>query len=214
MRCLLCIFFLAACSQQAEKQIDLTDAHWQPQVSGLSVSFRGISAVDENVAWVSGTNGSCLRTVDGGLSWQAIAVPDADSLDFRDVHAVDENVVYLMSAGLGKQSRIYKTKDGGQNWQLQFLNTIPEGFLDGIAFWDDQTGLAYGDPLHGHLFVLKTTDGGATWHRIMNENIPAVTEGEYSFAASGTGIVVHGNNAWISTGGETVFMLWMRMSFT
>jgi len=195
------VLLLCACTQQKGKQPDLTNAHWQPQDSGISASFRGISAVDEKIAWVSGTNGSCLRTVDGGLSWQAATVPGADSLDFRDVHAVDENRAYLMSAGPGKRSRIYKTIDGGQNWQLQFLNTIAEGFLDGIAFWDEKTGLAYGDPLERHLFILKTTNGGATWHRIANQNIPPVTEGEYSFAASGTGIAVHGKNAWISTGG-------------
>ena len=195
------VLLLCACAQQNEKQLNLTNAHWQPQDSGISASFRGISAVDEKIAWVSGTNGSCLRTVDGGLSWQTATVPGADSLDFRDVHAVDENRAYLMSAGPGKRSRIYKTIDGGQNWQLQFLNTIPEGFLDGIAFWDEKTGLAYGDPLERHLFILKTTNGGATWHRIANQNIPPVMEGEYSFAASGTGIAVHGKNAWISTGG-------------
>ncbi len=196
---LVCL--LRACAQQNEKQLNLTNAHWQPQDSGISASFRGISAVDEKIAWVSGTNGSCLRTVDGGLSWQAATVPGADSLDFRDVHAVDENRAYLMSAGPGKRSRIYKTIDGGRNWQLQFLNTIAEGFLDGIAFWDEKTGLAYGDPLERHLFILKTTNGGETWHRIANQNIPPVMEGEYSFAASGTGIAVHGKNAWISTGG-------------
>ena len=195
------VLLLCACAQQNERQLNLTNAHWQPQDSGISASFRGISAVDEKIAWVSGTNGSCLRTVDGGLSWQAATVPGVDSLDFRDVHAVDENRAYLMSAGPGKRSRIYKTIDGGQNWQLQFLNTIPEGFLDGIAFGDEKTGLAYGDPLDGHLFILKTTNGGATWHHIANQNIPPVMEGEYSFAASGTGIVVHGKNAWISTGG-------------
>jgi len=195
------VLLLCACAQQNEKQLKLTNARWQPQDSGISVSFRGISAVDENIAWVSGTRGSCLRTVDGGLSWQAATVPGADSLDFRDVHAVDENTAYLMSAGPGKRSRIYKTVDGGKNWQLQFLNTIAEGFLDGIAFWDEKTGLAYGDPLEGHLFILKTTNGGATWHLIKNEDIPPVMEGEYSFAASGTGIGVHGKNAWISTGG-------------
>jgi len=195
------VLLLCACSQQNEKQFNLTNARWQSQDTGISVSFRGISAVDENIAWASGTNGSCLRTVDGGLSWQIATVLGADSLDFRDVHAVDENIAYLMSAGPGKRSRIYKTVDGGKNWQLQFLNTIAEGFLDGIAFWDEKTGLAYGDPLEGHFFILKTTNGGATWHRIVNKNIPPVIEGEYSFAASGTGIVVHGKNAWISTGG-------------
>ena len=201
------ILLLCACTQQHEKQLDLSNAHWQRQDSSLPVSFRGISAVDEKIVWVSGTNGTCLRTVNGGLSWQAVTVPGADSLDFRDVYAIDDNRAYLMSAGPGKGSRIYKTIDGGQSWQLQFLNTIPEGFFDGIAFWNEKTGLVYGDPLDGHLFILKTTNGGATWRRIANQNIPPVMAGEYSFAASGTGVVVLGKNAWISTGGGAARVL-------
>lgn len=200
MLSLLCTLTLASCRKPAE--VSLTNIHWQPQQSGVSASLRGISAVSEKVAWASGTNGTVVRTTDGGNRWQVRAVPGADSLDFRDVQAVDDLTVYLMSAGPGDRSRIYKTSDGGETWELQFTNDFPDGFLDGFAFWNPETGLAYGDPVAGHLFVIKTMDGGATWERIPPENIPPVIEGEVGFAASGTGIVVIGEaQAWIGTGG-------------
>ena len=52
--------------------------------------LRGVSAVDGQVAWASGTGGTVLRTVDGGETWDRRLVPDADGLDFRDIEAFDE----------------------------------------------------------------------------------------------------------------------------
>jgi photosystem II stability/assembly factor-like uncharacterized protein len=44
--------------------------------------FRGLSVVDEKVIWASGTEGTVIRTIDGGQHWNVIKVPDADKLDF------------------------------------------------------------------------------------------------------------------------------------
>lgn len=136
---------------------------WQPQDSGTEASFRGLSAVGSGVVWVSGTGGTFGRTLDGGESWRMATVPGAVKLDFRDVDAFDESTAYLMSAGPGELSQIWKTTAGGVTWSLQFTNPWPEGFLDGMAFWDAERGLAYGDPVAGRFFILATADGGATW---------------------------------------------------
>ena len=62
---------------------------WQPQVSGVTVRLRGVSAVSADVAWASGGAGTVLRTTDGGRTWARRAVPGAEALDFRDVDASD-----------------------------------------------------------------------------------------------------------------------------
>src|SRR5689334_13950504 len=85
---------------------------WTPQQSNTKASLRGVAAVDEKVAWASGTGGTYLITTDGGAHWVAAQVPGAEKLDFRDVHAIDERVAWLMSAGPGDASRIYHTSDG------------------------------------------------------------------------------------------------------
>jgi S-formylglutathione hydrolase FrmB len=48
---------------------------WEEQKSGTAARLRGVSAVDENVVWASGTDGTVVKTVDGGLHWQASVVP-------------------------------------------------------------------------------------------------------------------------------------------
>ena len=173
---------------------------WQQVESGTAASFRGLSAVSDDVVWVSGTGGTWGRTTDGGATWTMSTVPGAEELDFRDVDAFDESTAYLMSAGPGEASRIFKTIDGGATWDLQHTNPSPEGFYDGLAFWDSQHGLAYGDPVGDRMVVLATVDGGATWERV--EGVPPAYGGEAGFAASGSGLAVAaGGHAWFGTGG-------------
>src|SRR5205085_641062 len=88
------------------------EPQWVEQASGTTARLRGVSAVNNNVAWASGANGTCLRTTDAGATWQLLKVPGAEALDFRDVEAFDASTAYLLSIGEGDKSRIYKTTDG------------------------------------------------------------------------------------------------------
>ncbi|MBV9774674.1 MAG: hypothetical protein JO040_12025 [Gemmatimonadetes bacterium] len=174
---------------------------WTAQASGTTASLRGLSVVDARVAWASGTGGTWLRTTDGGAIWQTDTVPGATALDFRDVQAFDASTAYLLSAGEGTQSRIYRTMDGGRHWTLQFTNPGPQGFFDGMAFRDRAHGIAYSDPVDGRFLLVATADGGATWTPVPPAGIPPALAGEAAFAASGTGIALSGDTVWFATGG-------------
>jgi len=168
----------------------------------VDVNFRGLSVVDERTVWIGGSEGTVLKTLDGGERFFQCFVPGGDQLDFRDVQAFDQVRCLIMSAGPGDSSRIYKTVDGGANWSLTLRNPDESGFFDGMSFWDDQRGLVYGDPVDGHFYVARTTDGGASWEQVPPDSLPAARNGEAGFAASGTGITTHGSqHAWFCTGG-------------
>jgi photosystem II stability/assembly factor-like uncharacterized protein len=173
---------------------------WQAQPSGVTARLRGISAVSERVAWASGANGTVLRTTDGGATWRPRPVPGAEKLDFRDVDAVSESVAYALSIGPGEASRIYKTTDGGEQWRLQFANTDPKVFLDAMAFWDTDRGIAFSDAVDGQFVILTTSNGGSTWNRIESARLPSALPGEGAFAASGTNVALYGgHDVWIGT---------------
>ena len=177
----------------------LAIVHWQPQTSGTTASLRGISAVNAKVVWVSGAKGTVLRTTDSGTTWQQIPVPDAAELDFRGIRAFSANEAILMSAGPGPLSRVYITADGGAHWKLTLTNKDEKGFYDGISFWDRKRGLILGDAVDGHMTLLRTVDGGASW---TPATTPAALPGEGAFAASNTSLVVRPNGlAWFGTGG-------------
>jgi photosystem II stability/assembly factor-like uncharacterized protein len=181
-------------------------AQWVLQPSGTTARLRGVSAVNEHVAWASGAGGTVLRTVDGGATWSRRLVPGADHLDFRDIEAFGTLAAYALSIGEGTLSRVYKTTDGGATWTLQHTNPDPNGFLDALAFWDEDHGLVLGDPVGGRFVIRTTDDAGKTWTGNAPEGMPTALPGEGAFAASGTCLAVKGDrNAWFGTGGGRVF---------
>src|SRR6516164_7186535 len=164
-------------------------AQWHPQKSNTDASLLGLSIVNGNVVWVSGTGGTFVRTADGGETWQAGTVAGAERLDFRDVYAIDGETAYLLSIGKGNESRIYKTTDAGKNWLLEYTEQNPKAFLDCMAFWDATHGIVVGDPLDGKPELLTTSDG-AHWTPLQSNTIPPAKDGEGS-PASGTCIATY-----------------------
>ena len=172
---------------------------WTVQTSGVNQRLRGVSAVNEQIAWASGAGSTILRTEDGGLTWQNFIV-SPDNLDFRDIDAVDAQTAYVMSIGTGSASRIYKTTDAGRTWKVQYRNKDEKVFLDAMSFWDANHGIAFGDSVDKQFYILTTADG-RTWSRVPATNLPPAQENEGAFAASGTNIAVFGKSyAWIGTG--------------
>jgi len=155
----------------------------QAQHSGTTVRLRGISAVDADIAWASGREGTVLRTLDGGRTWSSVSVPDAKALDFRDIEAFDANNAVVLSIGPGDVSRVYRTDNGGKSWALVLQNRDERAFFDCMAF-DGQRGWMLGDPVDGKFQIHATRDAGRTW--TLQSTGPEALKDEAAFAASGT----------------------------
>jgi hypothetical protein len=166
-------------------------AQWDIEESHTTASLRGIHNVGGGVAWASGTNGTVLRTEDGGYLWQTCEIPPgAEKLDFRGVQAFDENTAIVMSSGPGDQSRLYKTTDGCQTWKILFTNPDKDGFWDSIKFSKDRSfGILLGDPVDSIFVIMLTFDGGSKWER---QTLRATQDinGESVFAASNSSLLV------------------------
>ena len=176
-----------------------TSSSWTVQQSGVTARLRGVSVASADVAWVSGSAGTVLRTQDRGATWTRLTVPESEKLDFRDIDAVNERTAFVLSIGTGEASRIYKTSDAGTTWTLQFRNTDPKAFFDAMAFRDERIGFAFSDSVDNRFLILRTTDGGANWNRIAADGLPAALAGEGAYAASGTNIALSGDHVWIAT---------------
>ncbi|WP_257669014.1 WD40/YVTN/BNR-like repeat-containing protein [Parapedobacter tibetensis] len=167
---------------------------------GKPTSIRGLSVVDDSVAWVSGSDGWIAKTTDRGNSWDWQQVAGYEEIDFRDIEAFSAHEALIISAG--SPLVILSTSDGGNTWQETHRDDRPEIFFDGMDFWDAGAGMAYGDPINGVMQLLATGDGGQTWQDISSKANIQLVEGEAGFAASGTGIrTLSGGRMFIGTGG-------------
>jgi photosystem II stability/assembly factor-like uncharacterized protein len=190
-----------ACCVAAKTQV------WTVQTSGIATNLRGVSAVhsvDQSsgpVVWASGSNGVILRSEDAGNHWTRLHVKDGDTLDFRGICATNELNAYVMSSGPGDKSRIYKTVDGGDTWELQYTDKRAAFFLDDIVCVSGTHCFALGDPIDGKFLILSTEDG-KNWKELPRDNMPAIIPGEGAFAASGTSLAIHDKfNIYFGTGG-------------
>jgi len=181
---------------------------WKVQTSGMDSNLRAVSAVHFStekgvptpVVWASGSNGVILKSVDEGKSWQRLHVQGGGTLDFRGVVAFNNKTAYLMSSGEGDKSRIYKTIDGGETWELQVTDKHKEFFLDSIACLSETHCVALGDPIGGKFLLLTTTDG-EHWKPLATTIMPASLPGEGAFAASNSCLALFGEEIFFATGG-------------
>lgn len=184
-------------------------AQFAIQESTTTADFRGVHSIDRSVAWVSGSNGTVLRTQDGGANWQRCATPpDADKLDFRGIWAWDARTAEVMSAGPGEQSRLFKTTDGCEHWTELKRNEEKDGFWDSFAYQrqgsgtsgDEKTGVLIGDPVNGRFYTMVMS-AARGW--VVDEDACVARPDEAAFAASNSSVFVLGSRRYIFvTGGK------------
>lgn len=98
------------------------------------------------------SNSGTYLTNDGGSTWvkSTGAIPG-----FLDVCYASENILFAV----GKNQKIYKSTNKGNQWSLIYTGSKPDNFNLGVHFIDTDHGMVSSE--EGEVF--RTTDGGVTW---------------------------------------------------
>ena len=120
--------------------------------------------------WISGWgNGDSeiLRTTDGGKTWKEVANPCKTQGTFRQrLSRYDAQHLWLVcgtDAGADTQvTNVYHSTDAGTHWGSKNAGPKNASFTDLQAFGATQLGL-----LSTTEGVMRTTDGGITWKRVI-----------------------------------------------
>ncbi|MFQ5633620.1 MAG: WD40/YVTN/BNR-like repeat-containing protein, partial [bacterium] len=109
-----------------------------------SIGAIAIAPSDPNVIYV-GTGSACIRSnvstgrgvyksTDGAKTWQFIGLPKVGQIGKMAVHPHDPNLIYVAALGqaFGKNRErgVYRSKDGGQNWQQVLFVSDSTGAVD------------------------------------------------------------------------------------
>src|ERR1700735_2055848 len=203
------------------------DVHWSVQTSGIDTNLRGVRAAyfgkpmasqagdvlqERHIAvWDCGSNGVILTSTDLGKTWKRLHVAGGETLDFRGIVAFGQTTACLMSSGEGDKSRIYKTTDGGETWNLEFTDKRPSFFLDALVCKSECYALS--DPVDGK-FVLVATHHHKNWKELPSDGMPAALSGEGAFAASGTALATDPDGEiYFGTGGGPSARVFHSMDF-
>ncbi|MDO3624735.1 YCF48-related protein [Mucilaginibacter sp. BT774] len=178
--------------------LSLKAQHIEVLQQGNPTSIRGLSVVDDHVAWISGSKGTIAVTTNGGKTWDWQQVKGFEKSDFRDIEAFSSKEAIIMSSGT--PALILKTTDGGQSWKVKYKNTDTAFFFDAMEFSDRLNGYVLGDPIDGKFVLMETRDGGERWDAFRKR--PNAIRDEAAFAASGTCLRVDKNKINIVTGGS------------
>jgi hypothetical protein len=181
---LLTILLLMFCFVHSQTVHQLT--------SKEKISLRGLSVVNNDIIWASGSNGQVAKSTNCGKDFTWITVKGYEKRDFRDVEAFDSNTALIMAVDI--PAIILKTNDGGKTWNEVFHDDTKGMFLDAMDFTKDGNGIVVGDPINNKLFIATTSSYGDKWLALKPENnFYTVDTGEAFFAASGTNVNIKGN---------------------
>jgi photosystem II stability/assembly factor-like uncharacterized protein len=143
------------------------------------------------IVWVGTGDGFCSRSsyagdgvfksTDGARTWEHIGLRNTQHIPRICIHPQDPDIVYVAAMGHlyseNKERGVFKTTDGGQNWEKVFYIDEKIGVIDLVlnpkdpnilyaATYDKQRlpwQYINGGPESG---IYKTTDAGKSWTRL------------------------------------------------
>ncbi len=175
------------------------------EVLSDSISVRALDYGDGDY-WFSGSGGQYgrINAKTGKVEMSKVTFDDKEEMEYRSI-AVTDQYTYILSAG--NPALIYKITHANNEVQLVYTEVEERVFYDSMKFWNDQEGIAFGDPTEDCLSVIKTFDGGATWAKCKCTYLPDFIKDEAAFAASNSNISIYNENVWLATGGAAARIL-------
>lgn len=176
---------VAAATQSPAQQL-IGKLSWRsigPYIGGRSVAVAGIPS-QPNVFYFGGVQGGVWKSENYGANWTNITddkIPGiADPIGALAIAPSNSNIIY---AGTGEADirqdfdtgdGVYKTTNGGKSWSYAGLRDTH--MIAKLAIDPRNPNVVYAASM-GHVFksnsnrgIFKTTDGGATWHKVLFVN--------------------------------------------
>ncbi|MFH0992347.1 MAG: hypothetical protein V1799_20295 [bacterium] len=176
---------------------------WSPvfdQAASTAIGDVAIAPSDPNCIWIGTGEANIFRSsqagigvyksVDAGKTWLHMGLADTYTIPRMVIHPKNPDIVYVAASGhewtTNAERGVYKTMDGGKNWQKILYINDQTGANDLVMDPNDsetiyvttwqRIRLKWNDPRntpdYGGSGIHKSTDGGKTW-KPMNNGLPS-----------------------------------------
>ena len=188
---------------------------WRPVLeNAMSTSIGDVTIApsDPETIWVGTGEANILRSsqagagvfksTDAGTSWTHMGLTGTHTIPRIIIHPNNPDIVYVAAGGHAwtdnAERGVYRTTDGGQNWEKVLYVDERTGVIDlavspdnpdeiYAATWQ-RTRLRWSDPQNKQGYsgsgIYKTTDGGESWTPINSGLPPAALRGRIGLAPS------------------------------
>jgi len=203
-------YFVAVCSGGVWKT-ENAGITYKPVFDGQGSYSIGCVTIDPNnphTIWVgTGENNSqrsvsfgdgVYRSRDGGKSWKNVGLKDSEHIGMIVVDPRDSNTVYVAAQGplwrSGGDRGLYKTTDGGENWQ-RVLYVSEDTGINEVHIDPRNPDVLYASSYQRRRRVwtlinggpegaiYKSTDAGKSWRKV-NSGLPRVDKGRIGMCVS------------------------------
>ncbi|NOX45889.1 MAG: glycosyl hydrolase [Chlorobi bacterium] len=173
-----------------------------------SIGCLARGPVNHNLIWAGtgennhqralGYGDGVYKSTDGGNSWKNMGLKESRQIGMIAIDPRDENVVYVAAEGSawgpGGERGLYKTVDGGENWE-KILEISENTGVNNVVLDPRNPDVIYAtsEQRRRHVFtkigggpesnIHKSTDGGKTWKKLTS-GIPKVDKGGMGIAIS------------------------------
>ena len=143
--------------------------------------------------------GGVYKSTDGGDSWELMGLKETQTVGRIIVHPVDGDIVYVAALGhiwdSNPERGLYRTKDGGETWDLVKFISDKAGFVD-LAMHPQNPDVLFAsswERVRGPYFLnsggpgsalWKSTDGGDSWTEVSGGGFPSAMKGRIGIAIS------------------------------
>ena len=141
---------------------------WERQ-AGQHPALLGADAVNlvtinENTAWVVGTNNAILKTTNAGADWIKVEVPGSNQdAALADISMAGEGNLWIS----GTPGVVYNSTDNGNTWTIFDTSIFSSNALQGIHCVNSDVIYTVGNNRANRGFISRTLDGGSTWDSIV-----------------------------------------------
>ena len=174
-----------------------------------SVGAVAVSESDNNIVLVgmgespvrgvmTSSGDGVYKSLDGGDTWVHLGLENTKHISQVRIHPSDPNIIYVSAQGSPygdtKERGIYRTFDGGKNWENILFIDPSSGAVDlamdytnprvlYASFWDHQRLPWYVRSGGKGSGIWKSNDGGDTWKKL-SDGLPKSVMGKIGVAVS------------------------------
>ncbi len=203
------VYYVGAASGGIWKTTD-GGIHWNPIFDDQPVSSVGALAIapsNSDIVW-AGTGETFLRShislgwgafksTDAGQTWHRMGLEMTGRIGRIVIHPTNPDIVIIAALGhaYGPQTErgIYRTTDGGTTWNRVLFVNDSTGAIDVVmkpddpnvlfaAMWQVQMRTWNRTSGGSGSSIWKSTDGGATWSRLVGNGLPTRPFGKVGLA--------------------------------